>query len=113
VLLGAALGEAGDVGIEDLISERDYLRRAHEIHATALARAGVKSIAPQGSGTLVARVARGFEEAGVKFDQQAVAKLIRKELQELRRMPFLSDIGRETADKAEHLFSFINGRFSA
>jgi energy-coupling factor transporter ATP-binding protein EcfA2 len=113
VLLGAALGEAGDVGIEDLISERDYLRKAHEIHATALARAGAKSIAPQGSGTLVARVARGFAKAGVKFDQQAVAKLIRKELQELRRMPFLSDIGRETADKAEHLFSFINGRFSA
>src|SRR5580704_15210353 len=45
VLLGAALGEAGDVGIEDLISERDYLRKAHEIHATALARAGAKSIA--------------------------------------------------------------------
>jgi hypothetical protein len=44
----------GEVGIEDLISERDYLRKAHEIHATALARAGVKSIAPQGSGTLVA-----------------------------------------------------------
>jgi hypothetical protein len=49
----------------------------------------------------------------VKFDQQPVAKLICKELQELRRMPFLSDIGRETADKAEHLFAFINGRFSA
>jgi predicted ATP-dependent endonuclease of OLD family len=113
VLLGAALGETGEVGIEDLISERDYLRKAHEIHATALARAGVKSIAPQGSGTLVDRVARGFAEAGVKFDQQAVFKLIRKELQELRRMPFLSDIGRETADKAERLFAFINGRFSA
>jgi energy-coupling factor transporter ATP-binding protein EcfA2 len=113
VLLGAALGETGEVGIEDLISERDYLRKAHEIHATALARAGVKSIAPQGSGTLVARVARGFAEAGVKFDQQAVFKLIRKELQELRRMPFLSDIGRETAEKAERLFAFINGRFSA
>src|SRR5580704_3670983 len=113
VLLGAALGETGDVGIEDLISERDYLRKAHEIHATALARAGVKSIAPQGPGTLVARVAREFAKAGVKFDQQAVAKLIRKELQELRRMPFLSDFGRETADKAERLFAFINGRFSA
>jgi predicted ATP-dependent endonuclease of OLD family len=112
VLLGAALDEAGDIGIEDLISERDYLRKAHEIHAAALARAGVKSIAPQGSGTLVARVARGFANADVKFDQQAVAKLIRKELQELRRMPFLSDIGRETADKAERLFAFINRRFS-
>ena len=26
-------------------------------------------------------------------------------------MPYLSDIGRETADKAERLFTFINSRF--
>jgi hypothetical protein len=100
------------VGIEDLLSERDYLRKVHEIHAPALARAGLKSVAPDGSGTVVARVARGFANAGVGFDQPTVAKVIRKELQELRKMPYLSDIGRETADKAERLFTFINGRFS-
>jgi hypothetical protein len=76
-------------------------------------RSGVKSVAPGGTGTLVARVARGFANAGVEFNREAVAKLIRKELQELRRMPYLSDIGRETADKAERLFTFINSRFSA
>src|SRR5450755_2635447 len=113
VLLGAALEQAGDVGIEDLLSERHYLRKVHEVHATALARAGVKSVAPEGTGTLVARVARGFANAGVEFNREAVAKLIRKELQELRKMPFLSDVGRETADKAERLFAFINSRFSA
>jgi hypothetical protein len=99
------------VGIEDLLSERHYLRKAHEVHATALSRAGVKSVAPEGTGTLVARVARGFANAGVEFNREAVAKLIRKELQELRRMPYLSDS--ETADKAERLFTFINSRFSA
>ena len=113
VLLGAALDQAGDVGIEDLLSEKNYLRKAHEIHATALTRAGVKSVAPEGTGTLVARVARGFTKAGVVFDREAVAKLIRKELQELRRMPYLSDLGRQTAEKAERLFAFINSRFSA
>jgi hypothetical protein len=56
-------------------------------------------------------VARGFAKAGVAFDREAVAKLIRKELQELRRMPYMSDIGRETAEKAERLFAFINSRF--
>jgi hypothetical protein len=111
VLLGAALEQTGDVGIADLLSERHYLRKAHEVHATALTRAGVKSVAPEGTGTLVARVARGFAKAGVEFDREAVAKLIRKELQELRRMPYLSDIGRETAEKAERLFAFINSRF--
>jgi energy-coupling factor transporter ATP-binding protein EcfA2 len=113
VLLGAALDQSGDFGIEDLFSERGYLSKAHETHAAALTRAGAKSIAPQGSGTLAARVKRGFEDVGVKFDQRAVAKLIRKELQELRRMPYLSDIGRETADKADRLFTFINGQFSS
>jgi energy-coupling factor transporter ATP-binding protein EcfA2 len=113
VLLGAALDQAGDVGIEDLLSERNYLRKVHEIHATALTRAGVKSVVPEGSGTLVARVARGFAKAGVGFNREAVAKLIRKELQELRRMPYMSDVGRETAEKAERLFAFINSRFSA
>ncbi len=112
VLLGAALEQTGDVGIEDLLSERHYLRKVHEVHATALARARVKAVAPGGTGTLVARVARGFANAGVEFNREAVAKLIRKELQELRKMPFLSDIGRETADKAQRLFAFINSRFS-
>src|SRR4249920_2222777 len=49
VHLGHAIDQAGDVGIEDLLSERDYLRKVHEIHASALARAGLKSIAPDGS----------------------------------------------------------------
>jgi hypothetical protein len=113
VLLGDALGQAGDVGLEDLLSERNYLRKAHEVHATALGRAGAKSVAPVGSGTLVARVARGFANAGVTFNQEAVSRMIRKELQELRKMPYLSDIGRETAEKAERLFAYLNSRFSA
>lgn len=113
VLLGDALEQQGDVGIEDLISERHYLRRVHETHTTALTRAGVKTITPEGTGTLAARVARGFATADAAFNQDAVAKVIRKELQELRRMPFLSDIGRETAEKGARLFAFLNTRFSA
>jgi energy-coupling factor transporter ATP-binding protein EcfA2 len=113
VLMGTALDQAGDVGIEDLLSEKNYLRKAHEVHATALTRAGVESVTPEGSGTLVTRVARGYTKAGVKFSREPVAKVIRKELQELRRMPYLSDLGRETAEKAERLFAFINSRFSA
>jgi hypothetical protein len=75
VLLGTALDQAGHVGIEDL---QNYLRKAHEVHATALTRAGVDSITPEGSGTLVTRVARGYAKAGVKFSREAVAKVIRK-----------------------------------
>jgi tRNA A58 N-methylase Trm61 len=101
------------MGIEDLLSEKNYLRKAHEVHATALTRAGVRSIAPVGSGTLAARVARAYANAGVAFKHEAVSKMIRKELQELRKMPYLSDIGRETADRAERLFAFLNSRFSA
>jgi hypothetical protein len=88
---------------------------ADELHRVSTQRrsAGVKSVAPEGTGTLVTKIARGFANASVEFKREAVTKLIRKELQELRKMPFLSDIGRETADKAEPLFAFINSRFSA
>jgi energy-coupling factor transporter ATP-binding protein EcfA2 len=113
VLLGNALEQPGDMAIEDLLSERHYLRRVHETHTTALMRAGVKAIAPIGSGTLAARVARGFEAAGATFKRDTVSKVIRKELQELRKMSFLSDIGRETADKAARLVAFLNTRFSS
>src|ERR1700730_13894859 len=52
VLLGDALDQPGDVGIEDLLSEKNYLRKAHEVHATALTRAGVRAVESVGSGTL-------------------------------------------------------------
>jgi hypothetical protein len=35
-------------------------------------------VAPVGSGTLAARVARGFANAGVAFNHEAVSKMIRK-----------------------------------
>ena len=47
--------------------------------------AGVKSVAPVGSGTLAVRVARGFEKAGVSFDHEAVSKVIRNTDLFLRR----------------------------
>ena len=49
VLLGTALDQAGDVGIEDLLSEKNYLRKAHEVHATALSlsrRRGPEHLSP-------------------------------------------------------------------
>jgi len=44
-------------------------------------------VALVGSETLAARVARGFANAGVAFNHEAVSKMIRKELQELRPAP--------------------------
>jgi predicted ATP-dependent endonuclease of OLD family len=113
VLLGDALGEKGDVGIENLFTERHYLGKATEVHAIAMIRAGARTIVPTGSGTLADRVARGFEKAEVKFSKDAVSKLIRRELRERKSIPFLSDLGRETVEKAERLFTYLNGRFSA
>jgi hypothetical protein len=65
-----------------------------------------------GPGKLITRVERGFASAGAVFNPDAVSKVVRKELQELRRMPFLSDLGRDTADKAARLFAYLNTRFS-
>jgi predicted ATP-dependent endonuclease of OLD family len=112
VLLGDALDAKSEVAIEDLFSERNYLAKATEVHATAMIRAGAKTIVPAGAGTLAERVGRGFENAEVKFNKEAVSKLIRRELRERKSIPFLSDLGRETVDKAERLFAYLNSRFS-
>ena len=62
---------------------------------------------------MLERVARGFADAEVKFDKDAVARLIRRQLREQRRIFFLSDISGETTNKAERLFAYINEKFSA
>jgi hypothetical protein len=114
VLLGDALGEKGEVAVEDLFSDKNYMNKATEVHATAMIRAGAKTIVlPPPPGTLAERAARAFEAAEVKFNKEAVSKLIRRELRERKSIPFLSDLGRETVDKAERLFDYLNKRFSA
>ena len=69
-------------------------------------------VLPPPPGTLAERVASGFANAEVKYDKDAVSKLIRRELRERKSIPFLSDLGRETVDKAERLFEYLNGQFS-
>jgi len=112
VLLNDAFDVPGEVAIEDLFSESYYLAKAVEAHAAVLTRAIIRTLEPTGTGTLADRVARCFATAGVTFDKRAVIKLIRKELRELRSVPYLSDLGRGTADKAERLFNLINGRLA-
>jgi len=48
----------------------------------------------------------------VKFDKDAVSRLIRRQLREQRRIFFLSDISGETTNKAERLFAYLNAKFS-
>jgi hypothetical protein len=113
VLLGDALGLPGDISIEDMFTDKHYLSKATEVHAIAMQRAGAKTITlPTGQGTLLERVANGFANAEVKFDKDAVSRLIRRQLREQRRIFFLSDISGETTNKAERLFAYLNAKFS-
>jgi hypothetical protein len=113
VLLGDALGLPGDISIEDMFTDRHYLSKATEVHAIAMQRAGAKTITlPTAQGTLLERVATGFASAEVKFDKDAVSRLIRRQLREQRRIFLLSDISGETTNKAERLFAYLNAKFS-
>lgn len=113
VLLGDALGLPGDISIEDMFTDKHYLSKATEVHAIAMQRAGAKTITlPTAQGTLLERVANGFANAEVKFDKDAVSRLIRRQLREQRRIFFLSDISGETTNKAERLFAYLNAKFS-
>jgi len=86
------------VSIENLCSERNYLDTATEVHATAMFRAGAKTITlPPPPGTLAERTVRAFEAADVKYSKEAVSNLISRELRERESIPVLSGRARVVA----------------
>lgn len=109
VLLGDAIGESGDVAIEDLFTEAYYLGKVHESHKGKMADQRVTKIEPrQGVGLLVNRVAEGCKKVNIRFNKGSVANLIRKEL---ARMTDASELDGDTLVKAEKLFERIYSEF--
>ena len=98
----------------------DFLRRNVNVAATTpfprgtLTDDGRLDLCKQNLGPAgCERVATAFATAEVKFDKDAVSRLIRRQLREQRRIFFLSDISGETTNKAERLFAYLNAKFSA
>ncbi len=109
LLLGDALGEKGNVEIEDLFPEAYYLKKATDSHGAKLKAKG-KSAADvklEEGGTLVKRVERAFEELEIPFNKESAAKLIRREL--ARAKPEAFPTG--TLDKASTVFAAIRAFF--
>lgn len=89
-----------DYAIEDLLTEKYYLKKVKETYKKQL----TKEIKLSGKDLLCNRVERFFEDEGILFNKGSVAKLIKKDLITAE----LKDIPTELADNAEKLFTEIN-----
>jgi hypothetical protein len=109
MLLGDALGEKGDLTIEDLFPSDYYLKKAIESHEAKL-----KSVGKTGAdvklavgGPLLARVEAAFAPTGIPFNKESAAKLIRRDLARAAINKFPGDI----LDKAGRIFKAVRGFF--
>ena len=89
-----------DYAVEDLLTEKYYLKKVKETYKKQL----TKEIKLSGKDLLCNRVERFFEDEGISFNKGSVAKLIKKDLITAE----LKDIPAELADNAEKLFTEIN-----
>jgi predicted ATP-dependent endonuclease of OLD family len=105
LLLGDAVGAAGDFAVEDMFPDAYYLGKVTEAHKDKLAKTGETVIPLVGEGLLVNRIQRGCEKIGIAFNKGSVAKLIRRDLSAMQDP---SKLDPKTLDWAEKLFGAVN-----
>ncbi len=108
-----SLGEATGVtnrefSIEDLFPEDFFLERVKSLYGAQLAAVGTASITLAPGGQLVKRIEAFFATAGVMFNKGSIAKRL---CADIRTMPNLEALPKETQLKAELLFNAINSAF--
>ena len=111
LLLNEALGiPALELTIEDLFSPDYYFTKVKESHALKLQVIGKEEsdLVLAGSGSILPRVERACESAGILFNKSSAAKLIRKDLV---RISNKRDLRTTTPDTARKLFSAIRQAF--
>jgi predicted ATP-dependent endonuclease of OLD family len=111
VFFGEAVGlEADkDFAIEDLFTEHYYLKMVKESHRDKMREYDVANITLTGEDPLCNRVTRACSSAGIQFNKDSVAKLIRKDL---LKMGNISELPQHTKDKAKKLFETLRAKFS-
>lgn len=111
LLLNNALGLPGlELTIEDLFSPDYYFSKVKESHALNLQVIGKdeSDLTLAGSGSILPRVERACESAGIAFHRRSAAKLIRKDLLKISTK---RDLRTTTPDTARKLFSAIRQTF--
>lgn len=98
--LAEVLSIKTDFAIEDLLTEKYYLKKVKETYKKQL----TKEIKLTGKDLLCNRVERFFEDEGISFNKGSVAKLIKEDLITSE----LKDIPSELVDNVEKLFIEIN-----
>ena len=103
--LSEVVGKPGrEYAIEDLFPDDYYVKIVHDAYRKEMQIAGVTTLDLVGSDQLCKRVERALEAHGIPFNKGRVAKLLRRQLS---RTNTISDIPKETADKARLLVAAI------
>lgn len=74
----------GEFAIEDIFPDEYYLDKVQQAYKTQLAGVGMKKIKLTGTDLLVNKVERALAEFGITFNKGSVAKLIRKEINQMK-----------------------------
>lgn len=98
--LSEVLGLQGkEFAIEDIFTEEYYLDKVQQVYKTQLANGGVEEIKLTGTGMLGKKVERALAEIGIIFNKGSVAKVIRKDINQMKTSAELSPITKMTAQK--------------
>jgi len=110
LLLAPAIGERGDLTIEELFPEDYYLSKLRESHALKLTAIGKsdKDLTLPRSGLILPRVQAACDALGIQFNKGSVAKLIRKDLVKVRTA---AELPKGTPEKARKLLAAVRAKF--
>ncbi|HUZ61200.1 MAG TPA: ATP-binding protein [Hanamia sp.] len=98
-----------DFAIEDIFTEDYYLSKVKQAYKSQLLATDTKTIKLKGSDLLVNKVERALKDLGISFNKGSVAKLIRKDINQMKASVELADTTRKAAQK---IISHINKKLS-
>lgn len=98
-----------DFAIEDIFTEDYYLSKVEQVYKSQLTATGTKKIKLTGSDLLVNRVEQALKDLGISFNKGSVAKLIRKDINQMKTSAELADTTKKASQK---IISHINKKLS-
>jgi predicted ATP-dependent endonuclease of OLD family len=96
-----------EFSIEDIFPEDYYIEKVQQAYKSQLAAAGVKKLKVTGTDMLGKKVERALYDIGIKFNKGSVAKIIRKEISQMKTA---AELPTGTKDYAKKLIERVNSQ---
>jgi len=88
-----------EFAIEDIFTDEYYLDKVQQVYKAQLAVANTKKIKLTGSDMMAKKVERALADIGITFNKGSVAKVIRKDINQMKTSAELSTTTKTTAQK--------------